>query len=226
MDNPIIRSFAFALAVATLVISNPALAETEDAAETIVTTQDIKEGTQFRDYLESMPHRQARAAVAAQEDLAANRFCEEGYTMVPVAVKILAPVESVAGTAGPVSGRWMERVSGERCGETFVYNFLFEADGTRIEALPVALGTTGLDPDLIRDLRPVVVPLASIEGCSQKALIDTAQGLPEGFAPEEPDSRYETWTVSGCGALVDMILRIGRFDDGRIKVDIESQQPG
>jgi hypothetical protein len=196
------------------------------AAQPISKAEDLKPDSPFAGFLKSQQHAKLRAAVAIREDSSVGRLCKDNYTMGNYAMKIMEPIEMDAGAMIPKSGRWLERFQVTRCGRQSLFNAIFVVtDKGTLQVKPVAPGETGQDMQLVIDLRPVIVKKAKIDNCEQRGLLDTAKGPPEGYEPKKPDGVYETWTVSGCGKDIDMVLLFEPKADGQVDVSVEKQLP-
>jgi hypothetical protein len=195
------------------------------SAQTISKAEDLKPDTPFAGFLKSEGHAKARAVVAVREDKSVGRECKDHYTMGNYAMKIMEPIEMEAGAQVPKTGRWLERFQVTRCGRQSVFNAIFVASDKGLQVTPAAPGETSQDLQLVIDLRPVIVRKAKIENCEARGLLDTAKGAPEGYEPKVEGGDYETWTVSGCGKDVEMVLLFTRQPDGKVSVQVEKQLP-
>ena len=148
-----------------------------------------------------------------------------GSNITPI-LKVVVPVEIDDGAAVPKAGRWVERFQIIRCGRQSDFNAIFGAnDQGKLVVKPAAPGETAQDLQQVIDLRPFVTRQAKIEGCEQRGLLDTALGPPEGYDPKVENGNYETWTISGCGKDVDMVLLFSPQPNGQVQVQIEKQLP-
>ena len=196
------------------------------AAQPISKAEDLKPDTPFAGFLKSKEHAKLRAAIAVREDKGVGRECKDNYTMGNYAMKIVVPIEMDPGAAIPKAGRWLERFQVTRCGRQSLFNAIFIInDQGKMVVTPVAPGETAQDLQLVLDLRPLIVKKAKIENCEPRGLLDTAKGPPEGYEPKVADGVYETWTVSGCGKDVDMVLLFAPRPDGQVDVQVEKQLP-
>lgn len=195
------------------------------AAQPISKAEDLKPDTPFAGFLKSQKHAEARAYVAVREDKSVGRECKDNYTMGNYAMKIMEPIEMDAGATIPKAGRWLERFQVTRCGRQSLFNAIFIATDKGLQVIPAAPGETGQDLQLVIDLRPLIVKKAKIENCETRGLLDTAKGTPEGYEPKVADGDYETWTVSGCGKDVDLVLLFSKTPDNKVGVQVEKQIP-
>ena len=195
------------------------------SAETVSKVEDLKADTPFANFLTSRNHTEARAAVAIREDRSVGRECKDSYTLGNYAMKIVTPIEMDQGAAIPKAGRWLERFQVTRCGRRSVFNAIFIANGKDLQVKAAGPGETSQDLQLVIQLRPVIVKKAKLDNCEARGLLDTAKGPPEGYEPKQADGEYETWTVSGCGKDVDMVLLFSRGADGKVDVRVEKQLP-
>ncbi|MGE0668449.1 MAG: hypothetical protein AB7O49_17980 [Sphingomonadales bacterium] len=195
------------------------------SAQPISEAEDLKADTPFAGFLKSQKHAELRAAVAIREDRSVGRECKDNYTMGNYAMKIMAPIEMDAGAVVPKTGRWLERFQVTRCGRQSVFNAIFIASETGLQVKAAGPGETGQDLQLVIDLRPVIVRKAKIENCDKRGLLDTMKGPPEGYEPKVADGDYETWTVSGCGKDVDLVLLFSKSAEGKVGVLVEKQLP-
>ncbi len=194
-------------------------------AQPISKAEDLKPDTPFAGFLKSQKHAEARAYVAVREDKSVGRECKDNYTMGNYAMKIMAPIEMDAGASIPKAGRWLERFQVTRCGRQSLFNAIFVATDKGLQVTPAAPGETGQDLQLVIDLRPLLVKKAKIENCEARGLLDTAKGAPEGYETKVADGDYETWTVSGCGKDVDLVLLFSKTPDNKVGVQVEKQIP-
>jgi hypothetical protein len=196
------------------------------AAETISKAADLKADSIFAGFLKGDQHAKARAAVAIREDRSVGRECKDQYLLGNYMLKIMEPIQIEAGATIPKAGRWLERFQVTRCGRQSLFNavFLVNERGA-LQVTPAAPGETGQDLQLVIDLRPAIVKKAKIENCEARGLLDTAKGPPEGYEPKVPGGDYETWTVSGCGKDVDLVLLFSPTADGKVDVQVEKQLP-
>lgn len=195
------------------------------SAQPISKAEDLKPDTAFAGFLKGKKHAEARAYIALREDQSVGRECKDSYTMGNYAMKIMEPIEMDAGAIIPKSGRWLERFQVTRCGRRSVFNAIFTASDKGLQVKPAAPGETGQDLQLVIDLRPLIVKKAKIENCEARGLLDTAKGPPEGYEPKVAEGDYETWTVSGCGKDVDLVLLFRTTPEGKVDVQVEKQIP-
>ncbi|MBI1180862.1 MAG: hypothetical protein GC201_09915 [Alphaproteobacteria bacterium] len=195
-------------------------------AETIAKAGDLKPDSAFADFLRSKQHAKVRALVALREDTSVNRACRDAYTMGEYQLRIIQPIEMTKGAQIPSAGKWVERFKVTRCGRQSQFNAIFMVDDQgKLEVTPVAPGETGQDFQLVLDLRDYVEKRARIPNCDKRGLLDTAKGPPEGYEPRVPGGTYETWTVSGCGKDIDMVLLFTPQEGGKMDVKVEKQIP-
>ncbi|MEN3974638.1 hypothetical protein [Emcibacter sp. SYSU 3D8] len=194
-------------------------------AQTISKAEDLKPDTPFAGFLKGKKHNEAKAYIALREDQSVGRACKDAYTMGNYAMKIMEPIEMEAGATIPKKGRWLERFQVTRCGRQSLFNAIFTATDKGLEIKPVAPGETAQDLQLVIDLRPLIIRKAKIQNCEARGLLDTAKGPPEGYEPKVADGEYETWTVSGCGKDVDLVLLFTSTADGKVDVQVEKQLP-
>ena len=195
------------------------------SAQPISKAEELKADTPFAGFLKSQKHAEARAAIAIREDRTVGRECKDNYTMGNYAMKIMAPIEMDAGAAVPKTGRWLERFQVTRCGRQSVFNAIFVASDKGLQISSAGPGETAQDLQLVIDLKPLIVKKAKIENCETRGLLDTAKGPPEGYEPKVEGGVYETWTVSGCGKDVEMVLLFTRTPEGKVGVQVEKQLP-
>jgi hypothetical protein len=195
-------------------------------AETISEGSEITDTSQFAKFLASEPQLRVRAQIAALEDRSVGRVCKDKYMMGKRLLKVVSPIEIDDATAVPKAGQWVERFKIVRCGRESDFNAIFRINEEgKLEVKPAAPGETAQNLQLVIDLRPIITRQAKIENCPQRGLLDTALGPPEGYEPKVPEGVYETWTVSGCGKDVDMVLLFTPQQDGQTNVQVERQIP-
>jgi len=196
------------------------------AAQPISKAGDLKPDTPFAGFLKSQAHNHAKIAIAQREDTSVGRQCADSYALGNYAMKIIEPIEMDAGAKIPRAGKWIERFQVTRCGRQSLFNAVFfVTEAGQLQVNPAAPGETGQDLQLVIDLRPIIVKKAKISNCEKRGLLDTAKGPPEGYEPKVEDGNYETWTVSGCGKDVDMVLLFTPTDQGSVDVQVEKQIP-
>jgi hypothetical protein len=195
------------------------------SAETIAKAEDLKPDGPFAGFLKSEQHAKVRGVIAHREDAAVNRACRDPYRLGNYVLKIVQPVEMEEGAKIPSAGKWLERFEVTRCGRQSWFNAIFELVDGKLQVKPVAPGETAQDFQLVMDLRDYVEKRARIDNCEKRGLLDTSKGPPEGYEPHVEGGSYETWTVSGCGQDVDMVLLFSRRDDGKMDVKLEKQIP-
>lgn len=213
------------LTLCAVVVSFLTMTGASASAQPISKAEDLRPDTPFAGFLKSQKHAEARAYVAIREDRSVGRECKDNYTMGNYAMKIMAPIEMDAGAVVPRKGRWLERFQVTRCGRQSLFNAIFTATDKGLEVKPAAPGETAQDLQLVIDLRPVIVKKAKLDQCEARGLLDTAKGAPEGYEPKVEGGEYETWTVSGCGRDVEMVLLFTRQPDGKVGVQVEKQLP-
>ncbi len=211
---------------AALVAALTILSSGHAGAETIAAPEDLKAGTPFAEFLKGKQHSQAKAAIARLEDRSVGRECADAYALGNYILKIITPIEMAKDAVVPSAGQWIERYPVTRCGRQSIFNALFAVNDKGIlQVRAVAPGETGQSAQLVLDLRPVMIKNAKLGQCDKRGLLDTAKGVPEGYEAKVPDGIYETWTVSGCGKDVDMVLLFTPTENDQVNVQVEKQIP-
>ena len=220
----LIRSLAVFAAAALLWFPAPLGLSVKATAATVTSVQDLAD-TPFAAFLGSEGYRRAQVAAVARVDQAAGELCETGYQVQLQRMIIEVPVRMEEGDNVPRTGKWLERFEVTRCGRTTLFNTTAEvAPDGQLQVTPVAPGETQQAFFMINNLLPVLLPRAEFENCDQRILKDTKVGVPEGYVKDVPDGVYETWTVQGCGQLVDLVLLFTPAPEG-VNIGIEQQLP-
>lgn len=196
------------------------------AAQPISKAEDLTNNAAFVRLLKSRPHQDAKIKIAQAEDKSVGRLCADQYSLGDYMLTIREPIVLAEGSVAPKSGGWLERYQVMRCGRQSLFNaHFFVGDDGKLNAQSVGPGESALDARAVIKMRPTIVRSAKIENCRQRGLLDTARGAPEGYEPKEANGIYETWTVTGCGKDIDMVLLFTQTPDGKVEVRVEKQLP-
>lgn len=218
---------AFALLASLLAAALPV------KAEIITNATKIEDATLFQQFLRSQTYHRALAGTAVQFDRAYGRECKSDYRIRPTLIRVIVPVViTEEGPAflqedripQPAAGQWTVRYTAERCGNTVTYTSLNQVNvAGALMVLPYYPGTTNLNPTLVDDMVPHIRRMSQIENCETIQVIDTSNEAPAGYAKENPELVYETWTVRGCDNVVDLVLRYEPGEEGKTQINIEQR---
>lgn len=140
--------------------------------------------------------------------------CNGKVWLEPISVATLQPLVFSVEDTHPKKGAWTIRYRFDRCGESIIYNALFQANEqgpTTVYHLPP--GTTKTSPSLQRDLNPSVFMAANIHNgdnkqCALVAVTNTkvTDEPPSLKVGDETfkDVWEESWTIRTCSGTFSM----------------------
>ncbi len=151
-----------------------------------------------------------RQGVAQDKKFGLVPGCQSDYSIQPLGLIVLDPIEFAEDKEHPSKGRWGFRFRLDRCGASKVYNTLFmaSADGPPQAYFDLA-GLSKVPHHLFKDVFSMAGAAATLAlgggDCNDTVVFDTeplppAAGLPAGAW----DEKWRFWL---CGKLVDVKLR-------------------
>jgi hypothetical protein len=158
---------------------------------------------------------------AVKMDRALGTACTEQYTIQPVNLFVVHPIDFPEGATHAVSGEWVQRYDAVRCATTKRFNMIFavQPDGTTHSRMLLP-GNTMASLRLMLEAIPGVGAAASAElgkDCRETMIADTtvAQGPHTFFEGGKSFEGVwiENWTVQGCGKT--MVARVRFIPDGK-----------
>jgi hypothetical protein len=150
-------------------------------------------------------NRDAVLSVARQHEAALPDACPSAAFQKVGVLTLYRPVRFDA-QGRPTEGAWRESVEATGCGTRRTFNVLtIIAADEPVRRVPLLPGGTIADPVLQQDALPDAVrgAAAANPGCRDGIVVDTRFDEFEGASAASRPWR-ETWTVAGCGRLVDV----------------------
>ena len=202
-------------------------------AETIMPTAELDRGSLLFKFVESEAFGVGIARQVAAYERSFGYTCDQNYVVSLRQMRVIRPVVTVPegplmvaeGVPQPTGGLWYNRHVVSRCGEDVTYNSIVRiADNGTLLIQHLVLGQTGVHPLVINAFKQRVARMAQIEGCSSVVVRDTQRDVPDGYAKEDADAAYETWTVWGCNQNVRLVLRLEpNAEGGGIQMTTENR---
>jgi len=168
----------------------------------------------FKEYIASDAHREmVKRAIATIPP----RILPRCPTLVSNASRII-PMKSLSiGPDGtPNTGAWKQEFPVSGCGPATSVNLFFAATpGKGIDVVVGLLGTTHADPLLQREAIPLVrIGAGRVTSICPEIAVAHAEfehmgrsdGTPPPAAPPGKQAWWETWTLTGCGLTVDLVM--------------------
>jgi hypothetical protein len=191
------------------------------AAEVLKDGRALNPTSPLAKYLFSQEFLREMYEAAVKMDRALGIACTDQYTIRPVDLFVVDPIDFPEGATHAASGEWVQRYDAVRCATTKRFNMIFEVqpDGTTHSRMLLP-GNTMASLRLMLEAIPGVGAAASAElgkDCRDTMIADTkvAQGPHRFFEGGKAFEGVwiENWTVQGCGKT--MVARIRFIPDGK-----------
>lgn len=175
------------------------------ASETLTDSRQLDPNSRMASYLYSDDMHRVLYDYAVWNDQRFGIACNADHNIQIRGINVIQPISLPNDAEVPVSGVWSYRFDAVRCDRTKTYNMLLVADESdQNHAYGLDPGETFTDMTLGRDVKPALMAVTSqhiSQTCDDLDIFDTRiDEVPAQF----PGPWSETWTVFGCGKLVEV----------------------